>query len=134
MCGRRREGNGRALTFEGTAGVDSRIAQCECCAAVHARVGRQGLAFQRRLTIGGASVSTAGALAAALYRVALERSGDAIAAYASTVGAQWTLVGSDTIAMAADVVVGIAVSSRTTSAAATATFTNVALTAAHGAP
>jgi len=66
--------------------------------------------------------------------VALERSGDAIAAYASTDGAQWTLVESDTIAMAADVVVGIAVSSHTTTAAATATFTNVALTAAHGAP
>jgi regulation of enolase protein 1 (concanavalin A-like superfamily) len=63
----------------------------------------------------------------------LERSGDAVAAHASTDGAQWTLVGSDTIAMAADVVVGIAVSSHTTTAAATATFTNVALTAAHGA-
>jgi hypothetical protein len=54
--------------------------------------------------------------------VALERAGNTVTAYASTDGAGWTLVGSDTIAMAADVYVGVAVSSHTTAAAASATL------------
>jgi len=44
------------------------------------------------------------------------------------------LVGSDTIAMAADVYVGVAVSSHTTAAAAAATCAGVALTTPNGTP
>jgi regulation of enolase protein 1 (concanavalin A-like superfamily) len=84
----------------------------------------KGLAFPRRTATGGASTSTAGPLAAAPYWVKLERIGSTINAYASTDGAAWTLIGSDTFAMAPTVYVGLAVSSHTT-AAATATFDNV---------
>ncbi|HXI29287.1 MAG TPA: hypothetical protein VNG89_12705, partial [Vicinamibacterales bacterium] len=94
----------------------------------------KGLAFQRRLTTGATSVSTSGPLAAAPYWVALERAGSTITAYVSTDGSAWTLVGSDTIAMAADVYVGVAVSSHTTAAAAAATFDGVALTTPNGTP
>ncbi len=87
----------------------------------------KGLSFQRRLTTGGATVSTAGALVAAPCWVKLERIGNTFNAYVSGDGASWTLVGSDTVAMAANVWVGLAVSSHTTATAATATFDSVAV-------
>ena len=54
--------------------------------------------------------------------------GTRLTAYESIDGATWTLVGTDTIPMAATVYVGIAVSSHTTAAAATATFDHVSVT------
>ena len=86
----------------------------------------RGVAFQRRPTTGGTSVSTAGSLSAAPLWVKLTRAGSTVAAYESSDGATWTLVGTDTIAMAADVFVGLAVTSHTTAALATATFDGVA--------
>ena len=85
----------------------------------------KGLAFQRRTTTGGTSTSTAGALVGAPYWVKLERIGNTFNAYSSPDGSTWTLVGSDTIPMAATVYVGLAVTSHTTTALATATFDNV---------
>jgi phosphatidylserine/phosphatidylglycerophosphate/cardiolipin synthase-like enzyme len=85
----------------------------------------KGLAFQRRPVAGGTSVSTAGAAATAPYWVRLTRNGNLISAYQSPDGSTWTLVGTDTISMGASVYIGLAVSSHTTSATATATFTNV---------
>lgn len=87
----------------------------------------KGLAFQRRPVAGGSSVSTAGAVGTAPYWVKLTRNGNLISAYQSLDGATWTLVGTDTITMGGSVYIGLAVSSHTTSATATATFTNVAL-------
>jgi hypothetical protein len=88
----------------------------------------KGLAFQRRDATGGISVSTAGALGKAPYWVRLDRVGNTITAYQSLDGSAWTLVGADTIPMAASVYIGIGVSSHTTSAAATATFDHVVVT------
>ena len=59
------------------------------------------------------------------YWLKLERIGPTFNAYTSADGASWTLVGSDTIPMASTVYVGLAVSSHTTAAAASATFDNV---------
>jgi hypothetical protein len=85
----------------------------------------KGLQFQRRLTPSGVTVGTAGALVGAPYWVKLERIGNTFNAYSSSDGTSWTLVGSDTVPMAATVYVGLAVTSHTTTAAATATFDNV---------
>jgi regulation of enolase protein 1 (concanavalin A-like superfamily) len=87
----------------------------------------KGLSFQRRVAAGGVSSSTAGALVGAPYWVKLERIGNTFNAYSSADGTTWTLVGSDTIAMAANVYVGLAVSSHTTATAATATFDHVSV-------
>jgi len=59
------------------------------------------------------------------YWVRLTRIGNAITASQSADGTTWTVVGTDTIAFASTVLVGLAVSSHTTAAAATATFENV---------
>lgn len=85
----------------------------------------KGLAFQCRPVTGGTSVSTTGAAATAPYWVKLTRNGNLISAYQSPDGATWTLVGTETFSMGTDVYIGLAVSSHTTSATATATFANV---------
>jgi regulation of enolase protein 1 (concanavalin A-like superfamily) len=85
----------------------------------------KGLAFQRRPATGGASTSTPGAAAAAPYWVRLDRTGNVIKAYQSPDGSTWTLVGTETIVMGTNVFVGLAVSSHSTSTAATATFDHV---------
>jgi phosphatidylserine/phosphatidylglycerophosphate/cardiolipin synthase-like enzyme/regulation of enolase protein 1 (concanavalin A-like superfamily) len=88
----------------------------------------KGLAFQRRTATGGISTSTAGELSAAPYWVRLDRAGDTLTASQSADGANWTVVATDTIPMGQTVLVGLAVSSHTTSAPATATFDNVSVT------
>ena len=55
----------------------------------------------------------------------LQRNGNLFSAYESADGVNWTLVGTDTIAMGTTVYVGLAVTSHTTGAAATCTFDNV---------
>jgi hypothetical protein len=85
----------------------------------------KGLAFQRRTAAGGVSTNTAGALVAAPYWVKIERIGNTFNAYSSPDGTTWTLVGTDTIPMAATVYVGLAVSSHVSGTLATATFDNV---------
>lgn len=94
----------------------------------------KGLAFQRRTANGAASAHTAGALVAAPVWVKLTRSGNTISAYSSPDGSAWTRVGSDTVAMPPIVLVGLAVSSHTTSATAAATFAQVAVTAGEALP
>jgi regulation of enolase protein 1 (concanavalin A-like superfamily) len=86
-----------------------------------------GLAFQRRTVAGGVSASTPGAAAPAPYWVKLERIGNTFNAYSSPDGVTWTLVGTDSIPMAAAVYVGLAVSSHTTATAAQITFDNVSM-------
>jgi hypothetical protein len=57
--------------------------------------------------------------------VKLERLGNTFNAYSSADGVNWTLVGSDSIVMGPNVYVGLAVTSHTTAATATATFEGV---------
>ena len=85
----------------------------------------KGVAFQRRAVTGGTSVSTAGSASVAPRWVRLTRSGNTFTAYESSDGTSWTQVGTDTIAMAKMVYVGLAVTSHNTSASATCTFDNV---------
>ena len=87
----------------------------------------KGVAFQRRQTQGGTSVSTAGSSSTAPHWVKLTRSGNTFTAYESADGTSWTEIGSDTIPMAAGVFVGLAVTSHNTSASATASFDNVGI-------
>ena len=85
----------------------------------------KGNAFQRRIAAGGVSTHTAGALVTAPYWVRLSRVGSAITASQSADGTTWTVVGTDTIAFEQTVLIGLAVSSHSTTAAATATFDHV---------
>ena len=85
----------------------------------------KGNAFQRRVSTNGVSTNTPGAFVTAPYWVRLTRAGNAITASQSADGTTWTVVGTDTIALAPTVLVGLAVSSHSTAAAATATFDNV---------
>ncbi len=85
----------------------------------------KGLAFQRRTAAGVSATNTAGGAGTAPRWVRLERAGNVITASVSTDGTAWTVVGSDTFAIGADVLVGLAVSSHTTSSVATGVFDNV---------
>ena len=87
----------------------------------------KGLAFQRRTAAGGQSTSTPGVSSGAPYYVRLDRSGDTIAAYQSADGSHWALVGTDTLSMGSSAYVGLAISSHSTSSAATATFDHVSV-------
>jgi regulation of enolase protein 1 (concanavalin A-like superfamily) len=82
---------------------------------------------QRRTAASGVSASTPGAAVKAPYWVKLTRSGTTVSAYESANGVTWSTVGTATIALAADVLVGLAVSSHSTSSVATATFEEVAV-------
>ncbi len=82
----------------------------------------KGLAFQRRLTNGGDSVSTVGGTGTAPVWLRLTRRGDTVSAYASLDGENWRFVGSELIAMGRDVMVGLAVSSHLETARAHAVF------------
>jgi regulation of enolase protein 1 (concanavalin A-like superfamily) len=88
-----------------------------------------GLTYQRRATTGGTSTSTTGIAGVAPYWVRLVRTGSTFSAYRSTTGTSWTLIGSDTIAMAATVQVGLATTSHNAQVRTTATFTGTAVTA-----
>ena len=94
----------------------------------------KGLAFQRRVATGGLSTSTSGGAGAAPNWVKLERRGNTLTAYRSADGTTWTLVGSDTFTMGANVYVGLMVSSHDSTRTATATFDNVSVTPVGGPP
>jgi regulation of enolase protein 1 (concanavalin A-like superfamily) len=87
----------------------------------------RGNAFQRRIATSGVSTHTAGAPVTPPYWVRLSRVGNTVTASQSANGTTWTVVGTDTIAFAQTVLVGLAVSSHSTTAAATATFDNVVI-------
>jgi hypothetical protein len=86
-----------------------------------------GVFFQRRLATGGATSQTvlAGAGIAAPYWVKLVRSGDALTGYRSSTGASWSQLGSDTISMGANVLIGVAVTSGASTVSSTSTFTDL---------
>ena len=87
-----------------------------------------GAVFQRRLTSGSLSLNTAGPRVTAPYWVKLVRSGNTFSGYVSSNGVSWTLVGSDTIAMADTVYIGLAVTSHTNTAICTAAMDGVSVT------
>jgi regulation of enolase protein 1 (concanavalin A-like superfamily) len=91
----------------------------------------RGLAFQRRTATGGLSTHTTGGTGTAPRWVRLQRNGTLITAEMSVDGTSWTTVGSDTFSMPADVLVGLAATSHSTSAVATGRFDNVAVTTSH---
>jgi regulation of enolase protein 1 (concanavalin A-like superfamily) len=86
----------------------------------------KGTAFQRRALANEITTSTPGVFTGAPRWVKLQRAGNTFSAYESADGITWTLVGTETIAMAANVFVGLAVTSHA-SAPATCTFDSVAI-------
>jgi hypothetical protein len=66
--------------------------------------------------------------------VKLVRAGNLITGYESPDGVNWTIVGSDSFAMAPTVMIGLAVSSHVSGVNATATFDNVTVTPAEPPP
>lgn len=89
---------------------------------------RQGASFQRRISTGGASTSTAGGSGAAPYWVRLVRSGGTFTGYKSSNGTSWTLVGTATISMVNDIYVGLALSSHANFTLCTAKIDSVNIT------
>jgi regulation of enolase protein 1 (concanavalin A-like superfamily) len=87
--------------------------------------GTQGWSFPRRIATGGTTYGSPYSAGAAPGWVRLVREGNLFSAYRSSDGTTWALVGTDTIAMASTVYVGLAVTSHNAAATATATFTNV---------
>jgi regulation of enolase protein 1 (concanavalin A-like superfamily) len=85
----------------------------------------KGLAFQYRPSNGAATQHVAAGTGTAPRWVRLARSGNVITASVSSDGAAWTTAGSATFTMPTDVLVGLAVSSHTTSELATGVFDNV---------
>jgi RHS repeat-associated protein len=87
------------------------------------------LLFDYRTTTGGSTSGTGQGSLSLPYWVKLVRSGSTFAAYRSTDGATWTQTGStQTITMAQNVYIGLAVSDGSTTALATATFDNISVT------
>ena len=86
-----------------------------------------GVFFQRRLATGGATSQTilAGARITASYWMKLVRSGDTLTGYWSSTGTSWSPLGSDTISMGANVLIGVVVTSGASTVSSTATFTDL---------
>ena len=70
-----------------------------------------GMVFQSRGTRGGASTSIEGFAGAAPQWVRVVRSGNTFSGYFSANGTTWTLIGTSTVTMPAQVYVGLAVTS-----------------------
>jgi GH18 family chitinase len=86
-----------------------------------------GYRWQVRATAGGPTTSTTGSNGAAPVWLRIERIGNTLWGFTSADGVTFTLVGSKTVAMAATVQIGLAVTSHTDGALANATFDNVTI-------
>jgi uncharacterized repeat protein (TIGR03806 family) len=106
------------VMFREALGADSRHALMLVSAT-------EGAGYERRLTAGGSTTWTAGALAGAPYWVKLTRTGNSFKAYGSTNAINWTLTGTDTISMASNIYAGLAVTAHNDGALNTSTFTDV---------
>ena len=93
---------------------------------------RQGsISMSERTTTGGNPTSQYGMSATLPYWLKLVRSGNNFSAFSSYDGFTWAQVGTtQTISMAQNVYIGMAVTNQSTSAAATATFDNVSIASA----
>ena len=94
----------------------------------------KGWAFQRRPYDGGLSLSTSTQAGVAPGWVRLVRKGQLLSAYQSADGANWTLVGTETVQMAATIYIGLAVTSHNVTASAIATFSSVTISTLASAP
>ena len=83
-----------------------------------------GSAFQRRLTPGAATLTTASA-GGAPYWVKLIRNTNLFAGYVSTNGVNWALVGSNSVVMSNPVYAGLALTAHNNTVLNTSTFTDV---------
>ena len=84
--------------------------------------------FAYRSTTGGSASRSSALSAASPYWVEVVRSGNTFSSYASSDGVNWVQVGtSQTITMATNVYIGLAVSSDSNTSLATATFDNVSV-------
>ncbi len=92
--------------------------------------GANGAGFQRRLNTNGASTHTGGPALAAPGWVRLERVGNLFISSVSPDGTTWTEIRRETITMAANVQVGLAVTSHADGTLCTATFTDVTVVSA----
>jgi hypothetical protein len=84
----------------------------------------KGLAFQRRVSEGGASVQTAGPTVTTPVWLKLQRAGTMITAfYRKTTADEWTVIGQETLTtLTAAPLVGLALSSHVDGEVASATF------------
>ncbi len=94
----------------------------------------KGVSFLARTATGAKITSSSGPSVGAPYWLRLVRSGNTFTAFAASDGISWTQVGSASIPMNASVTVGLAVTSRTTTALCQATFTDVSLITEPSAP
>ena len=94
----------------------------------------QGLNFERRRANGEVTRRTSGGSGTAPVWVRLVRTGDDFAAYRSSTGSSWTLVGRETIATKATAYVGLAVASDVSARTARASFSNVVVRASSTLP
>lgn len=88
----------------------------------------KGAAFQRRNAEAALTTHTGGGAYAAPRWVRLTRLGNVITASVSADGTQWTIVGSDLIALPTTALFGLAVTSHDATALATGTLDNVSVT------
>ncbi|GEM_PF-1692250 len=86
-----------------------------------------GIAFQRRETTDGISLHVAAAGTAPTW-VRLVRAGSLFTSYSSTDGIAWTVVGSATVAMGTEVMVGLAVTSHHNGTPNLSTFDQITVT------
>ena len=84
-----------------------------------------GMALQYRTSTGGASSSSTLLSGTAPYWVRVTRVGNVFTAYRSTDGTTWATMSSATITMGTNVLIGLAVTSHTTSVLCTATLDNL---------
>ena len=89
-----------------------------------------GAAFQRRVTTNGSAEHTGGPAVDAPYWVRLTRAGNVFTASVSPNGTTWTVVGTQTITMAADVLVGLALTSHDNGEINEAVMDNVSVSGA----
>ncbi|MCW1912560.1 M60 family metallopeptidase [Luteolibacter sp. GHJ8] len=87
-----------------------------------------GVSFQRRTATGGSSTSTTTAGITAPRWVRITRTNNTLATSYSSNGTTWTTLGSATISMAANIQIGLAVSSHNNTTDCTAVFDSVTVT------
>jgi regulation of enolase protein 1 (concanavalin A-like superfamily) len=88
-----------------------------------------GIYFDVRTTTGGGTSEPGNVSATLPYWVRVTRSGNTFTSYTSSDGANWVQLGaSQTISMAQNAFMGLAVTSGSTTALTTATFDNVSIT------
>ncbi len=101
--------------------------------ALAAMTPTNGVVYQARPTTLAASIDvTYGPIVADPYWVRMVRAGNVFSAYYSADGSTWTSLGSETMTMATQAYVGLAVSSHNNGTLSTAVFDNVTVSAATG--